>query len=367
MLGPVRPRQVPAPWRPVRGVATQLVAAALLLVSVGLTAACQPADAPTASASGAASSPVGGTTPSETTAPVATPIVGPTPTPATEPADPVAVPAAAPDQPAPATPTALAAALLLTVKGRAPLTGYTRAQFGQAWMDTDRNGCDQRNDVLGRDLTGVAYKAGTHDCVVLTGTLADPYSGTSIAFTRGQTTSSAVQIDHVVALADAWQKGSQQWDAATRAAFANDLANLLAVDGPLNEQKGAGDTATWLPPNKANRCAYVARQVGVKTAYGLWVTQAEQDAMVRVLTTCPEQLMPTGSAVLAVAPAPAPVVAAPAPIVAAAVPAPVAEVPATVTYANCDAVRAAGAAPIHVGDPGYATRLDRDGDGIGCE
>ncbi|CAN5395911.1 DUF1524 domain-containing protein [soil metagenome] len=317
-------------------------------MSVGLTAACQPADATAAQASGAASSPVGGGTPSGATAPVATPIVGPTPTPA----EAVAVPAAAPDQVQPATQTALAAALRLPVKGRAPLTGYTRAQFGQAWMDTDRNGCDQRNDVLGRDLTGVAYKAGTHDCVVLTGALADPYSGTSIAFTRGQTTSSAVQIDHVVALADAWQKGAQQWDAATRAAFANDLANLLAVDGPLNEQKGAGDTATWLPPDKAYRCAYVARQVGVKAAYGLWVTQAEQDAMVRVLTTCPEQPMPTGSAV------PAPVAVPPAPVVGA---------PATVTYANCDAVRAAGAAPIHVGDPGYATKLDRDGDGIGCE
>ena len=231
------------------------------------------------------------------------------------------------------------------------MTGYDRSLFGQAWKDTDRNGCDQRNDVLGRDLTGVAHEVGTHDCVVLTGALADPYSGTTIAFTRGQATSNAVQIDHVVALADAWQKGAQQWDAATRESFANDLVNLLAVDGPLNEQKGAGDTATWLPPNTAYRCAYVARQVGVKATYGLWVTPAEQDAMVHVLSTCPEQPMPTGSSVLVAAPVPAPAV----------------EAPSTVTYANCDAVRAAGAAPIHVGDPGYAKKLDRDSDGIGCE
>jgi hypothetical protein len=191
--------------------------------------------------------------------------------------------------------SALDAARLLPVKGRAPMTGYSRAQFGQAWKDTDRNGCDQRNDVLNRDLTGVVHKAGTHDCVVLSGVLADPYSGTTIAFTRGQTTSTAVQIDHVVALADAWQKGAQQWGAAERESLANDLIELRAVDGPLNEQKGAGDTATWLPPNKAYRCAYVARQVGVKTRYGLWVTQAEQDAMVRVLTTCLAEPMPSGS------------------------------------------------------------------------
>ena len=317
-----------------RGVATQLIAASLLLVSVGFTAACEPADAVSAQASGRAG----------------------------EPAEPAAALAAEAGQAQPAAQTALAAARLLAVKGRAPMTGYDRAQFGQAWLDTDRNGCDQRNDVLGRDLTGIVYKAGTHDCVVLTGTLADPYSGTTIAFTRGQDTSIAVQIDHVVALADAWQKGAQQWDAATRASFANDLLNLLAVDGPLNEQKGAGDTATWLPPNKAYRCAFVARQVGVKATYGLWVTQAEQDAMVRVLSTCPEQPLPTGSSVPAAAPAPAPAAPAPAPA-----PAPAVEAPATVTYANCDAVRAAGAAPIHVGDPGYAKKLDRDGDGIGCE
>jgi hypothetical protein len=326
-------------------------------VSVGFTAACQPADATAAQAS---SSPVGGATPSGTTTPGATPIATPTPELAAGPAEPPAAPAADAGQAQPAAQTALAAARLLTVKGRAPMTGYDRAQFGQAWLDTDRNGCDQRNDVLGRDLTDVVHKAGTHDCVVLSGLLADPYSGTTIAFTRGQTTSSAVQIDHVVALADAWQKGAQQWDAATRASFANDLVNLLAVDGPLNEQKGAGDTATWLPPNKASRCAYVARQVGVKTTYGLWVTQAEQDAMVRVLTTCPEQPMPTRSSVLSEAPAPVTVVPAVAP-------APVVDAPATVTYANCDAVRAAGAAPIHVGDPGYTTALDRDSDGIGCE
>ena len=297
------------------------------------------------------------------------------PTPAADPAaEPTAAPTAETGPAQPATPSALAVALLLAVKGRAPMTGYDRSLFGHAWKDTDRNGCDQRNDVLGRDLTGVAYEVGTHDCVVLTGALGDPYSGTTIAFTRGQATSNAVQIDHVVALADAWQKGAQQWDAAKRESFANDLVNLLAVDGPLNEQKGAGDTATWLPPNTAYRCAYVARQVGVKATYGLWVTPAEQDAMVHVLSTCPEQPMPTGSAVLVAAPVPAPVVeaTAPAPVVAVPAPAPVGqapavEAPATVTYANCDAVRAAGAAPIHVGDPGYAKKLDRDGDGIGCE
>ncbi len=173
----------------------------------------------------------------------------------------------------------------LEVKGRAPTTGYERDEFGAAWSDVDHNGCDTRNDVLARDLTAVTYKDGTHDCVVLTGTLVDPYGGGTIAFERGPD-SAAVQIDHVVALSDAWQKGAQQWSADTREQFANDPANLLAVDGPTNQAKGAGDAATWLPPSTGYRCAYVARQIRVKAAYGLWVTQAEHDAMDRQLGTC---------------------------------------------------------------------------------
>lgn len=171
----------------------------------------------------------------------------------------------------------------LAVKGRAPKTGYSREQFGQRWKDTDRNGCDQRNDVLARDLTGVVAPGG---CKVLSGTLRDPYTGTAIAFQRGQGTSEKVQIDHVVPLADAWQKGAQQWTPQRREEFANDTGNLLAVDGPMNQQKSAGDAATWLPPHKPFRCAYVAIQVDVKTRYGLWVTQAEHDAIQRVLSQC---------------------------------------------------------------------------------
>jgi hypothetical protein len=203
---------------------------------------------------------------------------------------------AEPVVPVPADPvgagSALAIAAQLPVKGRAPRTGYDRDLYGYAWKDVDRNGCDTRNDILRRDLTDPVLKEGTDGCVVATGTLTDPFSGATIAFVRGQGTSSAVQIDHVVSLSDSWQKGAQQWDTATREAFANDPRNLLAVDGPLNQQKGDGDTATWLPPNTAFRCAYVARQVGVKDAYGLWVTQAEQDAMVRVLSACPAELVP---------------------------------------------------------------------------
>ncbi len=190
---------------------------------------------------------------------------------------------------------ALAAAQLLTVKGRAPMTGYARGLFGDGWVDTDHNGCDTRNDILRRDLTRVIFRAGTHDCVVASGTLADPYTGTTINFVRGLTTSEAVQIDHVVALGDAWQKGAQQWTTATRVAFANDPLELLAVSGPANQQKGDADTATWLPPNKAFRCAYVARQVAVKRKYGLWVTAAEKQAMTRVLSACPTQALPTGA------------------------------------------------------------------------
>lgn len=189
--------------------------------------------------------------------------------------------------PEPRTTGSNAAALLetLEVKGRAPKTGYDRtAQFGAAWSDVDRNGCDTRNDILARDLSDVTLSG---NCKVLSGALEDPLTGTRVDFVRGQKTSSAVQIDHVVPLSDAWQKGAQQLTRDQRIAFANDPLNLQAVLGTANAQKGDGDAATWLPENTSFRCEYVTRQISVKTNYKLWVTRAEKAAMIRVLDTCP--------------------------------------------------------------------------------
>ncbi len=170
----------------------------------------------------------------------------------------------------------------LEVKGRAPKTGYSRAQFPH-WSDLDRNGCDARNDILKRDLTEVLFKAGTRDCKVLSGVLLDPFSNKVLTFTSVK---SAVDIDHVVALSNAWQTGAAYFDKNTRSQIANDPLNLLAVDAKLNRQKGDGDAATWLPPNKAFRCEYVSRQVSVKAKYSLWVTSPEKEAILRVLSNC---------------------------------------------------------------------------------
>ena len=178
-------------------------------------------------------------------------------------------------------------------KGRAAKTGYTRAQFGQTWADADRNGCDTRNDILKRDLTAEVFKEKTRECVVLSGTLIDPFSGETINFVRGNTSSMEVQIDHVVALSNAWQTGAFKLSIKERTAFANDPMNLLAVKGRLNSQKGDGDAATWLPPLKSYRCDYVARQIAVKIKYKLWFTAPEKEAMVRILKSCPEKALPT--------------------------------------------------------------------------
>lgn len=209
---------------------------------------------------------------------------GPTEAPVFEPAwmKPVAPVRQIPDVPA------LEVLEQLPVKGRAPAKNYRRDAFGQAWLDVDRNGCDTRNDILRRDLVGAEFTERSR-CRVGSGHFQDPYTGKTISFRRGADTSSDVQIDHVVALSDAWQKGAQQLTARQREHLANDPVNLVAADGPANQQKGAGDAATWLPANKAFRCHYVARQVSVKAAYGLWVTQAEKDAMKRVLGACPGQ------------------------------------------------------------------------------
>ena len=194
------------------------------------------------------------------------------------------------------TKTALAGLATLPVKGRAPKTGYSRAQFGPAWTDdvtvaAGHNGCDTRNDILRRDLTAVVIKPGSNGCTVLSGVLHDPYTNATIHFNRDN--GDAVQIDHVVSLSDSWQTGAQKLTMAARTDLANDPLELLAVSRSGNEQKGDADAASWLPSNKAFRCPFVARQVAVNLRYHLWVTPTEHDAIARVLATCPSQTLPT--------------------------------------------------------------------------
>jgi len=179
----------------------------------------------------------------------------------------------------------------LAMKGRAPKTGYDRDLFSDGWGDIGE--CDARNYILRRDLKSITWRASPR-CTVATGILNDPYTAKKIYFVRGVSTSSAVQIDHVVAVSDAWQKGAQQLSYSKRYAFYNDPLNLLAVDGPANMQKSDSDAASWLPANKGYRCSYVSRQIAVKHKYKLWVTRAERDAMSRVLKSCPNQLIPKG-------------------------------------------------------------------------
>ncbi|MGP9844024.1 GmrSD restriction endonuclease domain-containing protein [Brachybacterium sp. 107] len=303
----------------------------------------------------------------------------PTTTPAPEPTTPE--PSPTPETVEAADGTALAMLAGLDEKGRAPKTDYDRDSFG--WRDdVDRNGCDTRNDILRRDLHEISLKGGTNGCIVQLGSLKSPYSGDTVDFDRANST---IDIDHVVALSDAWQTGAAQWDEDTRVAFANDPLNLLAVESGLNRQKGDGDAATWLPPKKDYRCEYVARQIAVKDKYELWVKPAEADAMRDVLANCDgfAAIEDDGSVPAAgegdvvgtweePAPKPAPK-PAPAPTTA---PAPAPKPASTedsgsnegsVYYKNCDAARAAGAAPVHKGEPGYAKHLDRDGDGVGCD
>ena len=346
---------------PTRKVAAVTLAGALVVGIFGSSLAPASVDTNLASTS---SQPTTTAAPSPTPTPLPfteeAPADPATTTPASEAASIVLADTAATDM------TAIALLATLPVKGREPKTGYDRSGgFGTAWLDVDQNGCDTRNDILARDLTGTVK---SDSCRVLTGTLVGPYTGKTISFVRGNSTSSLVQIDHVVALSNAWQTGAQQLSQAQRVSLANDPLNLLAVDGRTNSSKGDGDTATWLPPVKSYRCAYVARQISVKATYGLWVTQAEHDAMTRILTACPDE--PATASAFAPEPvvvAPAPVAVAPAPVVAEPAPAAPVEPAPAIAYENCTAARAAGAAPVHSGDAGYGRHLDRDGDGVGCE
>lgn len=189
-------------------------------------------------------------------------------------------------------PTGAAARALaaLPVKGRAPLTGYTRARFGPPWTDNSdaplgHNGCSTRDDVLAAQLHDIVRVG----CAVRSGIVVDPYTATVLHYRRGHST---VDIDHVTALGDAWQTGAQQLSASRRTELANDPLNLVAVSASANRAKGDADAASWLPPRTGYRCVYVARQVAVKQRYALWVTPAERAAIAAVLARCPDQPLP---------------------------------------------------------------------------
>lgn len=164
--------------------------------------------------------------------------------------------------------------------------GYDRDQFGAAWADVDGNGCDTRNDILLRDLTDVSMSLDDPTCTVASGTLSDPYTGTTIDFTRGKTTSSAIQIDHVIPLAMAWTGGASDWSAEEREAFANDPNNLVATDGPTNSAKSDQGPGEWMPGNESYHCTYVAHVTALATEYDIAITQADQDAIVEIAGTC---------------------------------------------------------------------------------
>jgi hypothetical protein len=170
---------------------------------------------------------------------------------------------------------------------------YRRAAYGDAWTDDNdapggHNGCDTRDDILNRDLVDKTYVFIKH-CpdAVATGTLHDPYTNATINFHRGPKVGEAVQIDHIVPLALAWDMGANDWPIAQRIRFANDPANLLAVQGQANQDKGDDQPALWMPPNAAFHCQYAMQFIAVSRGYGLPIDLVSSNALRQAASTCP--------------------------------------------------------------------------------
>ena len=358
VVGLIRPRWVGVPTRAVTGIAST-AGFALLAAGVAVSPPAPVAEPPpvaTSTAPSEAPSPP----PTTTTSVPAHP--APTPTPTSTTLVPSTKPSATPrpSQQPPAG-TALATLEELTVKGRAPKSGYSRDQFGSGW-GTQPGGCDTRQTVLRRDIADVKILA-TDDCTVIGGKLNDPYTGAAV--TAKTTTVDDLEADHIVAASDAWQKGAQQLTDDRREAFYNDLLNLQTTIGAVNASKGDGDAATWLPPNTKYRCTYVARQIAVKSKYDLWVTRAEKAAMTRVLTRCPNQKLPTAASARKVVDK-KPTMVDPQPK-----PPPKSSPKAKTTdprFPTCKAANAAGYGDYVRGkDPEYEWYRDNDHDGVVCE
>ena len=187
----------------------------------------------------------------------------------------------------PAAPLATDLLARLEVKGRAPKTGYKREEFYSGWPNVD--GCNLRQRIIRREFGETAVMDENNPCNVVAGSFIEPYTGEYKSFNSRVEIGKGIQIDHIVALSDAWQKGAQYMEKSVRYQIATDPLNLVAADANANMTKSDGDAATWLPPNKSFRCQYVARQVSVKYKYGLSVSEAEKNAIAKVLESCPEE------------------------------------------------------------------------------
>ena len=201
-------------------------------------------------------------------------------------AEEVLLPSGASTVPAPVSSDEAAQLLAGVPNGEPGNVHYERDLFGSGWRDTNQSGCDARNETLARDLTDVTFEPGTDECVVLTGHLNDPYTGTSIMFERGQDTSSLVQIDHVVPLSWAFQQGASSWAEEQRVQFANDPLNLLAVDGSSNMSKGDSGPSEWLPEAAGSHCGYASRFVVILAEHDLPVPSADRTALTDILDSC---------------------------------------------------------------------------------
>lgn len=169
--------------------------------------------------------------------------------------------------------------------------GYTREAFGPAWKDIDRNGCDNRSDVMRRDMKIVQTKEGTHGCIVLIGQLYNVYTNKFFDYER--VSNSGIEVDHIVSLNDGWETGMDA-QPALRVQFANDPINLITTDRASNRNKSAKNAAEWLVPDSPEyRCPFVARQISIKKKYSLGVTDQERSAMLDALNNCDEQLLVT--------------------------------------------------------------------------
>lgn len=336
-------------------IALTVVAFFVLMLVIGATAGGQDesttvgADVPETAGSPSATASASPTpTPSVTVSPSATPTPAPTPTPTPTPTQTGHAQAG----------TAAAALIALDVKPESASGDYEREAFGDGWIDVDRNGCDTRNDML---ILRLEEREMSGSCTVLSGRLADPFTGTSIWFERGG--ASEVDIDHLVALSAAWVTGASEWDYGTRVAFANDPLNLEPVDAGENRSKGDDDASEWLPPHSEFHCQYVARQIAIKTKYELWVTPVESSAMARVLDSCPDQELPAAGDTIVVD------IAEPAPKPEPEETADAGETTEDIDpdYGACYKVPAGKGPYIKGEDPEYDYYQDRDGDGVVCE
>ncbi len=158
---------------------------------------------------------------------------------------------------------------------------YSRDSLPTDWKDLDGNGCNTREDILKKYTS--EYTGRFDGCKIKSGKFYDYYNGKFLRYDKSVDTGGGIQIDHIVAIGNAWISGGYKWGKDEWISYINDEEVLIPTSSKTNREKSDKDITEWKPANNSYLCTYAEKQVEIKDKYKLTVTEKEKAELKSIL------------------------------------------------------------------------------------